>query len=90
MRLLFEAVPILLAVISLVCSFVRLITTECRQEKYIFSVTTLSALLLILAQSSWAWSVSHNNTVGEFWANNVWTIFNTLAMIAHILYARKT
>lgn len=89
MRTLFESIPIFLAVLSMFYSIRALLLTEKNKDRYIYLTTAFTALLLILAQASWAWSVSNNHSIGEFWANNVWTIFNSLVMFVHILIARK-
>lgn len=90
MRTLFESIPILLAVLSMFYSIRAALLTEKNKDRYIFLTTALSALLLILAQSSWAWSVSHQYPIGQLWADNIWTIFNTLVMCVHISLAIRS
>lgn len=89
MRALFESLPILLAVLSIFYSARKVLITKCSKERKTFLLFILTAILLVLAQSSWAWSAVNNNTIGHLWADNVWTIFNSLVMYVHITLARK-
>lgn len=51
-------------------------------------MSTIAALLLIVAQTSWWVSyMIEGNLLGTNFANNIWAIFNSLSMICLIMYA---
>ena len=86
MRLLFEALPILAAMFALVLSCRRPLITQCPHVRLSACIGALSAVLLIVAQTSWSWSVSVGHNVGEDIANVIWTVFNLTVMLG-ICYA---
>ncbi len=86
MPLLFESIPMVLALFAVVFAARRGLLTKDPHIKRIACMGVMCATLMLVAQSSWAWSVWMGNLRGEAFANYVWTLFNTLAM-ATIIYA---
>lgn len=82
MRLFFEALPIFAAMLALVLSFRRALVTKDVHVRNASFMGAASAVLLIVAQTSWSWSVSVGNTMGENFANHIWTVFNLVVMLA--------
>lgn len=82
MRLLFEALPIFLAMFALILSFRRALMTDKGQVRVACLLGALCSVLLLIAQTSWAWSVSQGDLTGTDLANCVWTIYNSVVMAA--------
>ncbi len=86
MALLFESIPMVLALFAVVFAARRGLLTRDRHVKRIACMGMMCAMLMLVAQTSWAWSVFAGNRMGEDYANVLWTLFNTLAMVT-IIYA---
>jgi len=90
-RFWFELAPVFLAVGAAALCAVRA-SIEAGRLRWFFTIATVSCVLLILAQTSW-WSVLVFELkevvpyVDDDIANMVWTLFNTLTMIAFIISA---
>lgn len=89
MHYILEAVPILLAVYAAIICAKQYAVDRRRQNKQVLLLGVISSLLLLVAQTSWYFtSVVHNNAVGTWLADQVWTLFNSLTMLAFILLAK--
>ena len=90
-RFWFELAPVFLAFGAAALCAVRA-SIEAGRLRWFFTLATVSCVLLILAQTSW-WSVLVFELkevapyVDDDIANMVWTLFNTLTMIAFIVSA---
>lgn len=85
MRLFFESLPILVAMFAVVFAAKRALLTRCKHVRRASFMGAVCAVLLIAAQTSWAWSVQNGNNIGEDIANHIWTIFN-IAVMATLIY----
>lgn len=89
LRVLFEAIPVVFAVVAIFLCSNRVITTRRAHDRYVFTGMIVCAALLICAQSSWTYTVLHGLTVGTDVADVLWTIFNTATMTVFILATRR-
>jgi hypothetical protein len=83
---LLEFVPIILAVVAIIFSSLKMRKVRRLSDMIYCIVSAVSAILLIIAQTSW-WNsaVIEKNLIGTWLSNQIWLVFNTLAMIAIIL-----
>lgn len=82
----FEFVPVVLAIIAVITSASSFNTVRRKSDAIIRVLTVVAALLLITAQTSW-WqsSIVQGDLLGTWFANRLWTIFNSLVMIIFII-----
>lgn len=89
LKAVFEAIPVSLAFIALVMCLHSLHKPRRANDRFVLAVSALASALMLIAQSSWwATSVLGDATQGQWWANVIWTIFNTLTMVTFIAHAR--
>lgn len=89
MQNIFEAIPIVLAIIATMFNAERYTALKDNGERLEVILATLACVLLIVAQTSW-WVAVMTGTMEElWWANIVWSTFNTVTMISYIVAARK-
>lgn len=90
-RLLLEAMPVLLAVLAIFACGHRVITMPARRahDRLVFVGMLLCAALLIVAQSSWTYTMLQGNLLGTDAANVIWSLFNTGTMAVFVLAARR-
>lgn len=87
-KAIFEAIPVALAFIALVMCLHTLHKPRRRNDRFVLSISAVASLLMLVAQSSWwATSVLGAASDGQWWANALWTIFNTLVMVVFIINA---
>lgn len=91
LRNIFELMPVGLAMVAAVTCSSSAAKTRRKREKFVFYCGTLCSCLLIIAQLSW-WtsSVVQGNAIGTWFADVIWTIFNTLVMIAFIALSTRS
>lgn len=84
-----EAIPVVLAVVaSISCSY-KYSLEKRSASKHALILGVVCSLLLIIAQTSWiVSSLVTNSLEGTWFANYVWTLFNSLTMVAFILLAK--
>lgn len=88
MQRIFESVPILLACYSAVTCAKHYITDRRKHTRRVLLLGTICSLLLIIAQTSWYVTyVINGSLLGTWFANQIWTIFNSLTMLTFILLA---
>jgi hypothetical protein len=81
-----ELLPVILAAIAIFASARAFKNTTVGIDKVKLCLSMLTASLLIIAQTSWfTASVINGLFEDTSFADNIWTIFNTLAMIVLIL-----
>ena len=88
LRALFETFPILMGIIAVImCSF-NFGQERRKQHKIIMILGIVCSLILVVAQLSW-WSsfIVVGVGVGTAFADLLWTIFNTLTMLAFVIAA---
>lgn len=79
----FDFIPVALAVLALYnLSFVR--------RNLIIVLLKLSAVLLIICQTTWIHSYLNNFSMITSLMDNLWTVFNSLVMIVALLIARES
>ena len=84
----FQLLPIILAVIAGVSCSIRFARDRRKHDRWAMVLAVISSVLLIVAQTSWwATYVLDGNLLGTVFANNVWTVFNSLVMICLIMMA---
>lgn len=89
MRHLFEIIPIILACIAAVSCAMRVTKDRRKHDRWGMLLGSISAILLIIAQTSWwAGFVLAGSLQGTWWANAIWTVFNTLTMGTLILLSQ--
>lgn len=90
-RLLFEALPVLLAVVAIFTCGHRVITMPARRahDRLVYVGMLLCAALLIVAQSSWTYTLLNGGIMGTDAANVIWSLFNTTTMAVFVLAARR-
>ena len=90
-RLILEALPVLLAFVAIFACGHRVITIPPRRtnDRLVFVGMLICAALLIVAQSSWTYTLLQGNLLGTDTANVVWTVFNTTTMGVFVLAARR-
>jgi len=88
-RFWFELMPVILAALAgILCAWRA--SFEVGRLRWFFTIATVSCVMLILAQTSW-WSVlvfelkQVTAYIDDDAANIVWTLFNTLTMVAFIV-----
>jgi len=90
-RFWYELMPVIIAVVACVLCAMRA-SSEVGRLRLFFTMATVSCVLLILAQTSW-WSVlvfelqTVTTYIDDDAANMVWTLFNTITMLAFIVSA---
>ena len=82
----FEFLPVGLAVIAAFMMSCHYQTFRRFQDKLVCLVSVFACGLLIIAQTSWYVSaVIEQDLSGTFFANTIWTLFNSLVMISYIV-----
>lgn len=84
-----EAIPVVLAIIAAISCSHKYGLDRRKQYKQTLLLGVVCAVLLIIAQTSWIVSFLVNDSLAGTWfANSVWTFFNSLTMIAFILLSK--
>jgi hypothetical protein len=86
-RLIYEMLPIFLAIIVLGAAWRAIDVGERTNDHLFFVLAAFNAFLLILAQTSWMWSVMVGERFGTVFADLVWSGFNTLVMVTYLMPA---
>jgi len=86
----FNFLPIVLAVIAAIMCTRRFHEDRRKHDRATMAMAVVSCMLLVLAQTSW-WTtyIIEGNLMGTWFANTVWTIFNTLVMSTFILISYR-
>lgn len=88
LRHVINGIPLFLALVALLSCSHRLLVERRSQRKILLALGIGGASLMLVAQSSWWYTVFSGLTEGEVWANMVWTVFNGLAMVVFIMMSR--
>lgn len=89
---LIEFIPVVLGILAVYFAAGKLVTHRRRLDTVATMLSILAAIVMIVAQSSWYTSaIVEQDLQGTWFANQLWTLFNSLAMIIIILhsYPRK-
>lgn len=89
-RLLFEALPVLLAIAAIFSCGHKVVTTRRVNDRNVYLGMIVCAALLITAQSSWTYTMLRGLSDGTDFANLLWTLFNAGTMSVFILASRRT
>lgn len=82
-----ELLPIVLAVISIFVSAKAYLKARRKTDKLRLILSIVTAMIMIIAQTSWyTTSILLHRIEDSTFANYLWTIFNTLAMIILIMF----
>lgn len=87
-----DIIPIILAFIAAVMAALKIRTARRDTDKMVYIISVVSAILMIIAQTSWWVSyVLLNDLKGTLFSNIIWGITDSLLMIIIILnsYSRK-
>lgn len=86
---LLELLPVFLALLAAVMCSARYKVVKNKADKAVLALGVASACLLIVAQTSW-WGtyILTGDLKGTVWANHIWTLFNSLTMLAFIVFSR--
>ena len=84
-----EALPIVLAIYAAIICARQYVLDRRKHHRRVLLLGVLNSLILIVAQTSWYVTyVINGNLVGTWFADQLWTVFNSTTMIAYILLAR--
>lgn len=85
----FQILPIILAAIAAVSCAKRFAIDRRRHDRIGMIFGTISAVILIIAQTSWWATYAINGSLqGTEFANFLWTVFNNTIMICLIFMAK--
>ena len=88
MNYVIEALPVVLAIYAAIICAKRYAEDRRHYVKQVLLMAVISALLLITAQTSWYIStVILSTAAGTWFADKIWTIFNSITMLAFIMLA---
>lgn len=88
MRALLESIPLILAMVVLLAVMFRWQTIKTRNGRALVMWMALNAVIMMMAQSSWWYTVLVlNSNQGEDVANLLWTVFNSSVMAFYIAAA---
>jgi hypothetical protein len=88
MQKIFEATPILLACYAALICAKQYFNDRRKDHKRVMLLGIICSLLLIIAQTSWYVTyVVQGNLLGTVFSDQLWTVFNSLTMLAFILLA---
>ena len=90
LRLIFEALPVLMAVAAIFSCGHKAVTTRRAHDRNIYLGMMVCAALLITAQSSWTYTMLKGLSEGTDFANILWTAFNTATMGVFIIASRRS
>ena len=83
-----ESIPVCLAIYSAVLCAHRYATDRRRTYRQVLLLGVICSFLLIIAQTSWIISSLVDSSLSGTWfANHVWSFFNSLTMLAFIILA---
>ena len=84
-----EFTPIVFAMIAIIVSALKINNIRRKSDFIVCILSIVGPILLIVAQTSW-WvtAVIENNLLGTWFANQVWTVFNTMMMVLIIILNR--
>lgn len=89
-RLFFEGVPIVAAFITIVLAAQRAVVTSNDSVRITAMLYMLCSFMLVVAQSSWSWTVFiKKDLLGSDIANVVWTLFNLVTMFSMAYTIRR-
>ena len=86
-RLVFEFVPVFLSIVTAIYCFASAREGMRLSDNLFFSIATINAVILMLAQTSWMWSISVGEQFATTFADLLWTVFNTSVMLSYLLPA---
>lgn len=89
-RIIFEAIPLLLAVIAIFSCVESALRTRRAHDRTVFILMTICASLMIGAQSSWTYTMLQGNLLGTDMANVLWSLFNSATMFTFWMSSRRS
>ena len=88
-KAIFESIPLFLAVFVILLSVKNYSIPRRKTDRVNIILMSFTSLMLLVAQSSWwATSVIGESHKGQWWANIIWTLFNSFVMICFLLSTR--
>ena len=85
----FELLPVALAIIAAISCAKSFGNAKTRPLRCALGLGVVCSVLLVVAQSSWWGSFMLQHSLeGTTFANGVWTVFNSLTMVAFIVLSR--
>lgn len=89
-RIVFELMPVFFAALAFVYCGLQISKQDKFIDKTFFIIACINAVLMMLAQISWTWTVYMGDTIGTLLSDYTWTIFNTSVMVSYLLMANKS
>jgi hypothetical protein len=92
MRELFESVPMIMGIVAIFLAGHRGLVSTNQLTTRLCAIMIIASILLLSAQSSWAWSLFISGSCeacGAVLANLIWTVFNTTVMAVFGFIAHK-
>ena len=84
---LIELLPIILGIIAIIINSLSVVNYRRKSDRIRSVLSILASILLIIAQTSWYVSnIIMGLPYDISWADNIWTVFNTLVMIIFIAF----
>lgn len=84
----FEAIPIILAMVAIFIGFVKLNATNSRRRNINILLGIVAATIMLIAQTSWILTLVYKeSTVDTSFADGLWTWFNSIVMVLIISYS---
>jgi hypothetical protein len=88
-RIFFEALPIVLAVLAIFVCMTQALNTRRSHDRLVYLLMVLCAALMVAAQSSWTYTMLKGDLLGTDASNILWSVFNSLTMATFVLAARR-
>ncbi len=83
-----ELIPVVLGIVAVYFAAGKLASVRRRADTAVTVLSIIAAILMIVAQSSWYTSaIIERNLEGTWFANQLWTLFNSLVMLIIIIYS---
>lgn len=89
-RLILEVLPVLLAVIAIFACANRAILARRAHERRVYLGMVICSVLMIVAQSSWTYTILKGMSEATDFANMLWSCFNAGVMAVFIASTRRT
>jgi len=87
MQTFFELVPVALAFAVALIASTAFTKARRSKDRIVFSLSTMAAIMLIIAQTSWYSTLTGGGADDPTWVNNLWTLFNTTVMATFLTNA---
>jgi hypothetical protein len=87
MKIFFELLPVALAFVVALLAATSYTKARRNVDRAVLILSSASAVMLIIAQTSWYSTLTGGGFDDPTWVNDLWTVFNTTVMSAFIANA---